>query len=99
MRKYQRVSNSELQELLNKMQDYECCECTEGCLLDSAIYAATNKRGCEMTIAAFETYLNEWSSAYTVYIAVTEGDVKKLWNKWYEFVEANEQNEEETITL
>lgn len=99
MRKYQRVSNSELQELLNKMQDYECSECTEGCMLDSAIYTATNKRGCEMTIAAFETYLNEWSSAYTVYIAVTEGDVRKLWKKWDEFVEANEQNEEETITL
>lgn len=60
----------------------EYADCREGVLLDSFI--CVNDR---FTFVAFETYETAWTSYLTVWIAQTEGDKKKLWNKWQEFAD------------
>lgn len=76
------VSYTELETAANNA-GYELVETITGCLIDSVLYVlpATDKT-LPVYIAAFETYLNCWSSALTVKIARTPGDVEKLLRQW-----------------
>ena len=73
---------------------YQLIDTIEGCLVDSVLYEKPGKPGYQsILIAGFETYLNSWSSCLTVYIARTERDRARLWDKWSKAQEAAETEE------
>ena len=61
----------------------EILDCREEVLLDSFI--------CEigdLLIFVKDHFLNSWSSDYMLTIARTDGDRKKVWKMWDEYIEA-----------
>ena len=82
MRKIEHVGYNEFMEAVNSLHNVECLGCIDGCLLDDLLYIGDNEKGCELVLLASVKYLNEWSSCYTVRIAVTENDKQKLYNRF-----------------
>lgn len=78
MRICKNVSLSELDEVVERY-NLECVGIVEGCLLDTGLYVSE-----ALTVLAAETYVNEWTALYTVYIAATKNDSGKLFNRFYE---------------
>ena len=83
MKKIECVSYSGLEAAATK-NGYVLDDVINGCLVDSLLYVKySEKPGYnDIYIAAFETYLNSWSSCLTVYIARTENDIQKLLALW-----------------
>ena len=83
MKKIERVSYSDLETAAVK-NGYVLEDVINGCLVDSLLYVKCSKKPGynDIYIAAFETYLNSWSSCLTVYIARTENDIQKLLALW-----------------
>lgn len=88
MRKIEKVSYNDFMEAVNSLENVECLGCIDGCLLDDLLYIGNNKNGCEVVLLAIVKYLNEWSSCYTVKIAVTENDKQKLYNQFNDMEDA-----------
>ena len=82
MRKLTHVGYNEFMEAVNGLHNVECIGCIDGTLLDDLLYVGTNDKGCELVLLAAVQFLNEWSSCYTVRIAVTENDKQKLYNRF-----------------
>ena len=83
MKKIERVSYSDLETAAAK-NGYVLEDVITGCLVDSVLYVKHSSKPDynDIYIAGFETYLNEWSSCLTVYIARTENDIQKLLIMW-----------------
>ena len=88
MRKIEHVGYTEFMEAVNSLDNAECIGRVEDVLLDNLLYIGDNKKGCEIVLLAMVKYLNEWSSCYTVKIAVTENDKQKLYNQFNDIEEA-----------
>ena len=83
-------------ELINAAVNngYELIDSVVGCLIDSVLYIKPETETTQaILLAGFDTYLNEWSSCLTVYIARTEKDRDKLYKKWESFKAAQETEE------
>lgn len=82
MRKIEHVGYNEFMEAVNSLNNVECLGCVEDTLLDNLLYIGDNEKGCEIVLLATVKYLNEWSSCYTVRIAVTERDKETLYKRF-----------------
>ena len=93
MKTIKNVSYSELDAAaLNN--GYVIEDVVTGCLIDSVLYCKPgDNEHYPMYIAGFETYLNANSSALTVKIARTPGDVEKLLKQWYEYAAAQDNDD------
>ena len=88
MRKIDHVGYSEFINAVNGLDNAECIGCVEDVLLNTLLYIGDNKKGCEIVLLAEVKYLNEWSSDYTVRIAVTERDKQTLYNRFNDIEDA-----------
>lgn len=72
-------TNMDLEKILyqNKVSDFDYIDCFEGCLLDS-LFVAT-KRGY---MAILETFVNCWSSCYTIHFSESENEIYSIWEKY-----------------
>lgn len=88
MKKLNRVDYKELEQAATN-NNYELIDVIDGCLVDSVLYVKHSSKPDynDIYIAGFKTYLNEWSSALTVYIARTTNDIDKLLKKWSQYQE------------
>ena len=78
MRIFKKISLSEVNHLIDAYE-METTDCKEGCMLDNLIVENEN-----WLLLCLETYLNEWSSAYTVKLANknSKRDVNAIWKAW-----------------
>ena len=82
MKKIDHVSYKDLDAAAIK-NGYVIDDVIDGCLIDSVLYIKPETETRQaVIIAGFETYLNEWNSCLTVYIARTEKDREKLLKQW-----------------